>query len=280
MPGKFAYPEGHYHSPVPDLKEVEEDAGRIWREPPRFLPGIDMREREQLALLEEFAGYYPEMPFGNESEPGYRYHFGNAFYAASDTIFLYSMLRRLRPRRVVEVGSGFTTGAILDVSERFLGGSVGLTVVDPHPSRVFEVLRDSDWSGVRMLRSRVQDVGLGEFLELGDGDVLFVDSSHVCKVGSDVSFLFFEVLPRLRAGVHVHFHDVMWPFEYYRDWVMGGLAWNEAYVLRAMLQGGSTYGVVAMNSFLQAFHEKFFLERMPLCRRWMNAGSIWIRKET
>jgi len=125
---------------------------------------------------------------------------------------------------------------------------------------------------------RLQDVELREFGALGPNDILFVDSTHVGKIDSDVNRIFFEILPSLAAGVHVHFHDVFFPFEYPKEWVQQGRAWNEIYMLRAFLQYNSAFRVVLMNTFLEQFHEEFFRRRMPLCLR-NRGGSIWIRKD-
>jgi hypothetical protein len=104
-----------------------------------------------------------------------------------------------------------------------------------------------------------------------------VDSTHVAKVGSDVNHILFEVLPSLRSGVYVHFHDIYFPFEYPKEWVYQGRAWNEAYVLRAFLQHNDAYEIVLFGSFLSAFHRPWLAERMPLVAR--NPGSsLWLRK--
>ena len=102
-------PPGHYYSPIPsqdDVTAVATRAGAV--EPPR---GIDLRESAQRALLEEFARFYPEMPFTRAPSPGLRYRFENQSYSYADGIFLYSMLRYLKPRRLIEVGSAFSVRA-------------------------------------------------------------------------------------------------------------------------------------------------------------------------
>src|SRR5690606_17050723 len=108
-------------------------------------------------------------------------------------------------------------------------------------------------------------------------DILFIDSTHVSKINSDVNYIFFEILPRLASGVYIHFHDIFFPFEYPKAWVYEGRAWNEAYILRAFLQYNNAFSVVLMNTFMDQFHKSFFREHMPLCL--INpGGSIWIRK--
>lgn len=115
------------------------------------------------------------------------------------------------------------------------------------------------------------------FESLQANDILFIDSTHVCKTYSDVNRIFFEILPHLSSGVHIHFHDIFYPFEYPRKWVYEGRAWNEAYLLRAFLQYNSAFQVVLMNTYMEHFFDTFFDQNMPLCMK-AKGGSIWIQK--
>ena len=117
------------------------------------------------------------------------------------------------------------------------------------------------------------------FATLEENDILFIDSTHVAKIGSDVNYLFFEVLPRLRAGVYVHVHDIFHPFEYPRAWIYEGRAWTEAYMLRAFLTFNTAFEIVLFNTFLERFHRERFAHKMPLCLR-NEGGSIWLRRTT
>jgi len=274
---RLLHPPGHFYSPIPDLNDVRRRADRIFDRSPRELPGIDLNEAGQLELLEAFAGYYAEMPFGRERRPGLRYFFGNPYFAQSDAVFLYCMLRHFRPRQVVEVGSGFSSAVMLDTSERFLDRGVRFTFIEPYPDRLRALLTPEDAARVTVLERPVQDVDMNVFEALGAGDVLFVDSTHVAKTGSDVNRLLFEVLPGLKPGVLVHFHDVFYPFEYPEEWVMTGRAWNEDYMLRAFLIGNTGFQVVAFNTFLARFHEAWFHEHMPVCLE-NTGGSLWLRR--
>jgi hypothetical protein len=121
------YPPGHYYSPIAAREEVQRDAARLWNVP-RALPGIDLREEVQLALLDEFAEYYQELPFPEDRTAGRRYHLNNTMFAYADGITLYCIMRHARPRRIIEIGSGYSSAAMLDTSELFLGNAVDLTV--------------------------------------------------------------------------------------------------------------------------------------------------------
>ncbi|MCU4121180.1 class I SAM-dependent methyltransferase [Variovorax sp. N23] len=128
-----------------------------------------------------------------------------------------------------------------------------------------------------VLGQPLQDVPVGVFQALGENDVLFIDSTHVSKVGSDVNRLLFEIFPLLAPGVVIHLHDIFYPFEYPKAWILEGRAWNEAYLVRAFLQDNARFQVLLMNTFMSHFHREFFEQQMPLCLH--NEGaSLWLRK--
>ena len=271
-------PPGHFYSPLPSLEEVERDAAKIFGPFSGSVPGIDMHESEQLELLAHFARYYPDIPFPEEKTDGMRFYYENPAYSYSDAIFLHCMIRHLRPRRMVEIGSGFSTCATLDTSQRFLGGALQVTCIEPYPDVLMSLISKDDKRQIKVIPKRLQDTELEVFQQLEANDILFIDSTHVSKTGSDVNRIFFAVLPALAAGVHVHFHDVFFPFEYPREWLHLGRAWNEIYTLRTFLQYNREFRIVLMNTFLEHFHEAFFRERMPLCLK-NPGGSIWIRRD-
>jgi predicted O-methyltransferase YrrM len=272
---KRFFPPGHFYSPLPSAAEVEEAYARGGFGPP--FAGIDLREGEQRQLLEQLAGYYAAQPFPEKATPGRRYYLENPSYGHFDGLMLYSMLRHLAPRRVIEVGSGFSSAAMLDINEHVLGGKMQLTFIDPDMARLRPLLRGGDDGRVRLIEKRVQEVPLDVFAELGDGDVLFIDSSHVSKIGSDVNRLYFDVLPALQRGVHIHIHDVAGNLEYPREWYAEGRAWNEQYLLRALLMFNQTLQIELFTGWLFNHHHAFFQERMPLCLRG-GGGQIWLRK--
>jgi len=270
-------PPGHFYSPIPDLGEVKRMAPTLFRRDAVSVPGIELREDAQLALLEAISRYYAEIPFPETADGRTRYHYRNGYFTYSDAIVLYGMLRHFRPKRVIEVGSGYSSAVMLDTSSRFLDDAVDLTFIEPFPGRLRSLFTSEDETRHTVIESPVQDVPLERFTSLARGDFLFVDSSHVVKTGSDVAHLIFNVLPRLAPGVFIHFHDVMWPFEYPEDWVFEGRAWNEAYVLRAFLQYNRDFEIAYFTSFMGHCHADRLEARMPLCLE--NTGvSLWLRR--
>ena len=271
------FPPGHFYSPLPSRAEIDEAFARGGFGPP--FPAIDLNEPAQLARLERFATWYAEQPFPEKPTAGRRFHLGNPSYGHFDALMLYSMLREAQPRRIIEVGSGFSSAAMLDVNDAVLGGTVQFTFIDPDMSRLRPLLRANDAARVTLIEQRVQEVPLETFAALGENDVLFIDSSHVSKIGSDVNRLYLDVLPVLAPGVLIHIHDVAGNLEYPREWLEEGRAWNEQYLLRAFLMHNRAYRIELFTGYLFNTRHDWFRERMPMCARG-GGGQMWLRKMT
>jgi hypothetical protein len=272
---------GHYYSPIPDFAEMERRKEEIWPDnPPRSIPGIDLNEVGQLETFDRLRSFYTTEPvFPEQQSPKSRYYFDNGFFRYSDALFLHFFLRDLRPKRLIEVGSGFSSCVTLETNERFLDDQIRCTFIDPETERLRGLLKPTD--NFEIIPKRIQEVDRAIFQELGPKDILFIDSSHVAKMGSDVNLLFLEVLPQLRKGVYVHVHDILYPFEYSPDYMHH--AWNEAYVLRAFLANNNKWEIVLFPSFLEKFHGEKLQREMPLVmvpasHSPVRGSSIWLRK--
>jgi len=260
------------------VADVEAHGRTAAHPPPESLPAIDLGLDAQLQVLRELRHFYPDQPFAGGRTEGLRYYFDNDVFGYADAIFLHCMLRYLRPRRIIEVGSGFSSAVILDTAERFLDSSTQMTLVEPYPERLFTLLKPGDLDRIRLVREPVQSIDLDVFCELEDRDVLLIDSTHVAKLGSDVNHEVFQVLPLLRPGVVVHFHDVFYPFEYPLDWAREGRAWNEAYVLRAFLSFNRAYEIVLFNDLVAGRFRDVLERDFPLCLK-NTGGSLWLRRK-
>lgn len=267
-------PPGHFYSPLLHPRERHDVLRRI-DYAPEELPGIDLREHAQMELLQELKRFYADLPF-NDRDDRFRYHFGNGFFENADAIAYACLLRYLRPNRVLEIGSGHSSALALDVNELFLEQLTRLTFVEPYPARLHELTTGRP-GRFDLIQEPVQCVQPTVFDQLDAGDFLFIDSSHVAKPGSDVNFLLFEVLPRLRAGVYVHIHDIFYPFEYPKHWIAEGRAWNEAYIVHAFLQFNDCFEVVLFNSLMGLRYTAWLRENMPLFLV-DTGGSLWLRK--
>jgi predicted O-methyltransferase YrrM len=173
-------------------------------------------------------------------EPSWRG--GNIWIPALDALSLYALLQLIRPRRYCEIGSGYSTRfARRAIQDGRL--STEIISIDPHPRAEVEALCD------RTIRRRLENVDLRLFDELDAGDILFVDGSHRCFMNSDVTVLFLDILPRLRSGVLVHFHDVFLPYDYPPQW--GKRYYSEQYLLAVWLLAGSReVEIVLPNAFI------------------------------
>lgn len=271
------FPPGHFYSAIPSLTELRGKDARLFGPPLMLVPGVDLNVAGQLELLEILATYYPEVPFPEEKSAGQRYFFKNDFYSYGDAIVLYGMLRHLRPNRIIEVGSGYSSCVMLDTNERFLQSQSALTFIEPYPAILNSVMNNNDNERATILTQRVEDVDLAVFKQLDPGDILFIDSTHVSRIGSDVNYLFFEVLPALQDGVYIHIHDIFYPFGYPKEWIYQGRQWNESYLLHAFLQYNAAFTIVYFATFLDQFFRDRLQTLMPLCLK-NPGGNIWLVK--
>lgn len=271
------FPPGHFYSPLPNLNEVRANANSLFAANKK-VSAVNLREQDQLRLLKQFAEYYEEFPFKDHADGTYRYSLSNPFFGYGDAIIAYSFLRKFKPKRIIEVGSGHSSALMLDINDHFLNGEIRFTFIEPYAERLLSLLTEADREKCTLIAEPVQAVSSDLFLELQAEDILFIDSSHVVKIGSDVAHLMFNILPNLKPGVIVHFHDVLWPFEYHEDWLHQGRAWNEAYFLRAFLQYNEAFEILYFNSFIGTCFAEEVGELLPLCLENIG-GSIWLRKK-
>ena len=228
----------HYYEPLPDFRSIT--AEQINRR--RTYPGIDFKWDEQITLVNELARYSAELR-------ELQFDFDNAFFNGFDAAVYYSLIRHLQPRRVVEIGGGYST-QIADKALR-VNGQGRLTCIEPYP----EVrLIDADLN-VELIQKRVEEIEHGFFSRLEANDILFIDSSHTVKFGSDVCYEFLEVLPILKPGVWIHVHDIFFPHDYPEEWLMKRRqAWNEQYLLEAFLSFNSRFSVQLANYWICLDH--------------------------
>ena len=269
-------PPGHHYSPIPSAADVHR-APAISGEGVVEIPGVELHEVQQWELLQELLVNYAETAAWLASGQPSRFTLDNTWFAGADAVFTALMLRHVRPCRVVEVGSGYSSALVLDVAETFLPTPPQLLFIEPDATRLRSLVAPAEVAG-RLLESQVQDIALEEFTALAAGDVLAIDSSHVMKAGSDVHYLLLEVLPRLAPGVWIHMHDIFHPFEYPVGWLAEGVALNEAYAVRAVLQSNTRLRITLWNHFLMRFSPDWFAEHMPLCLSApFVTGGIWLR---
>jgi hypothetical protein len=270
------FPLGHFYSPVIDPAEVRENAGRIWADG-REMPGINYNLEGQLALLEKLAPFVPHIQFPVEQPKGeITYFYKNDQYPALDAEAHFAMLCHLSPKRVIEVGCGFSSLVTAEVNRRFFDNRIHFTCIEPYPR---QFLIDGVPGISELVVSKVQDVELSFFEQLDRNDILFIDSSHVTKTGNDLNFLLLEVIPRLRKGVIVHFHDIFLPDDYPQVWVIDEERnWNEQYLVSAFLQFNNAFEVMWGTVFLGKYHQSAVEKVFPGYLSRGCGGSLWIRR--
>lgn len=267
-----------FYGPIPDTRELSEE---LWQKHSQLV-GIDMRPQAQLELIRElserYGAEYAALPRAETSDPT-QYYYINGLFGPADAELAYGLVRRQNPKRLIEVGSGNSTRLMAQAvrkNEAESGRKTRYTVIDPYPGPAVA----SGIPGVSELIKRpVQKIPLEVFTELSDGDILFIDSSHVMKVGSDVQYQFLEILPRLQAGVYVHFHDIFLPAEYNRAWIMKYRRfWNEQYILQTFLTYNDHFEVLWGSNYMKLYHDAALRKGFPSVSAREQPGSFWIRK--
>ncbi len=267
----------HYYQPIPNTRGLSLS---IWNRV-SDLPGIDMREEQQKQLLSDivarFKDEFTAIPEGASTQQ-FCYYLGNTAFEAVDAEILFGLIRLLKPRRMYEIGSGFSTLLTADALRRNSadGHSCRFVAIEPYPSAELEAGLPRN---VELWRVPVQDVPLDEFESLCENDILFIDSSHVCKIGSDVQFLFLQVLPRIRPGVVVHIHDIFMPVEYPMQWVLDWHRfWNEQYVLQTFLSFNAAFEVLWAGQWMHIKHPDLLMKAFTSYEAGVSPASFWFRR--
>ena len=259
----------HYHDP--QVRFVRRDRGGV-----RKLPGIDLRVDAQLALLRELRYGVELSAISLLSRGGIEPYYGNPAFAAPDAQVYYSLLRRFRPHRVVEVGSGQSTRfahRALEVN-RSEGALAQLVAIEPYEAPELNLM------DARIIRHRVEDLPPGELDSLEPGDVLFIDSSHVVQPGGDVAFLLLTLVPSLSAGVLLHVHDIFTPRDPPVEWSRRRRFWAEQYVLEALLTHNERLEVLLLVDYLSDLYPAEFAAACPIPTPpgvGPTTGSCWLR---
>jgi hypothetical protein len=201
-----------------------------------------------------------------------RYKKENPAFWSGDAWVLAAMVAEFRPRRVIEVGCGYSSCVLMDLNDRLRAHDpIGLRFIDPFPETLLSLLEPGDPYRVQITASELQGLGPKEFEPLEENDILFLDTSHVVKTGGEVEYALNEILPALKPGVLVHIHDIFAGWEYPPDWVLDDhRSWSEIYMVRLLAEQGRTWRVEMFND---------------LCAKlWgcaeVAGSSLWLRKTT
>lgn len=279
---KEAFPPGHFYSVIPDI----ENEVLNWE--PKYL-GIDYDDNNHIEVLDELNNYLTKFDkeFGIEGnvenlKSQYKYSLNNSAFALLDGRMLHYYLQKDKPKHYVEVGSGSSTLLALNTKEMF-NLDLEIVCIEPYPSP--HLIKLAELGKIKLIRDKVQNVDLSWFKNLSPNDIVFIDSSHVVKVNSDVLYEFRDILPVLKSGIRIHFHDIFLPYEYPVDWLRKGRFWNEQYFLYTFLQYNSKFKIDFCCQYARyKFSDKLYkiqqntyehlVKKRPLP---IAGGSIWLK---
>lgn len=259
----------HFYNPVPVLKELEERDFSAYS-----TIGLNLNEDNQWKLLQRFAEYFEELSnIRIDQQNDHEYYFNNPALCGIDAMVYYAMIRYFKPKKVIEIGAGNSTK--ISARAANANGCTELHAIEPFPSTSLK----SGFSGfTALIESKVQDVDLSFFDQLQANDILFVDNSHVSKIGSDVNHVILRILPRLKKGVIIHFHDIFIPYEYPSNWVNGlHVFWNEQYMLHSFLLHNQEFKTVLSNYYLSQLDFGRLVKMVPYSPHHIG-GSYWIQR--
>ncbi len=267
----------HFYQPIPNRQEIMTYAGKE-----RPLSSIEWHLDKQTELVKYLLEKYA-LEFNNkEIFSAFGYSEDSSGLISGDAEVLYAMVREKKPSRIIEIGSGGSTKIIAAALRmNFIENSQKsqLISIEPYPQ---DFLKDfanvsKDFLEFSLLTQKVEAVDLSVFESLQTNDILFVDSSHVFKSGSDVEFEFLQVYPRLKTGVLVHIHDIFFPYDYPIEWnLKESRYWNEQYFLETFLQFNKKFEILASLSMVSSYNNSVFLDNINAYNEARLPGSFWM----
>lgn len=273
---RLGVPPGHFGSPIPDFKDVIKRRDGLF-DKKRNIFGVNINAEGQNKLLSNIEELIRDFPFDANKSKGFRYYYDNSFFQKMDAMILFGILKKNKPEKVIEVGSGFSSALLLDINEFCLDSKINLTFIEPYPNRLYSLLNKEDRESVNIIVDKIQNVDLELFSELGNNDILFLDTSHIMKMGSDISHWLFEILPRLQKGAIIHIHDIHYPFEYPFSHALRQKCYNEAYFIHSFLMYNNTFEIMLFNSWVCEFKQEWVQKHIG--QNDNSCGSsLWLRK--
>lgn len=264
----------HYYEPMFHKRHLSRPLSED-----RDLPGIDQNTDEQLEILESlsFSDELRNTPISRAGE--LEFFMDNNTFCSGDAEFWYNIVRLMKPKKIVEIGSGYSTlmaaKAIEKNSEENSAHRCSHICIEPFERPWLEKI------GASIIRTKVEEVDKDVFLQLKTNDILFIDSSHIIRPQGDVLYEYLALLPILNEGVIVHIHDIFTPKDYLKEWIIDEVKlWNEQYLLEAFLTSNKDWKVIAALNYLHHNHYEKLSEKCPFLTRDREPGSFYIQKIT
>ena len=270
----FHITPNHYYEPIPDTRTLGDE---IW-ERESEMRGVNVNGEKQKEFIDKYCSIYKKEydSFGlYEPTDEFKYYVYNGWFGEIDGDVLYTILRSYKPKRVIEIGSGYSSILIAETlnKNKLKDGIISkFTSIDPYPN---PDIKGKIPRNVELIEKKLQDIKFEYFNQLKENDVLFIDSTSIVKINSDVCYEFLELIPRLNKGVLIHVHDIFLPKEYPKEWVIGKkLFSNEAYLLQAFLLFNNAFEIIWMGNYMKIKYPK-------LCKKMFRgkaSQSFWMKK--
>jgi hypothetical protein len=263
----------HYYEPQFNFKKLSKNFNKR-----RNLTGINFQLNNQLHNLSNliFKNELIELKLEKNS-PNYSFNIDNSFFERGDTEIYYQLIRQLQPKNILEIGSGYSTLIALEAikkNKEIHGAYTKITCVEPY---------ENDWLkdlNVNVLRKKIEDVDEKYYLNLKNGDILFIDSSHIIRPQGDVLKIFLEIVPRLNKGVLIQIHDIFTPKDYPEKWVIKeNKFWNEQYLVESIIMNNNNYEIYLMLNYLKNKAYKELKDVCPYLKKSTEPGSIYLLKK-
>jgi len=243
----------HYYTPIPDTRLVCK-RNSLWSKE-LSLEGIKLNIEENITFLKTvclpFQQEYLSFP-KEKTNNSLQYYLANGSFGFVSGQMHYCIIRYFKPKKIIEVGAGYSTLVSLKALKKNNKEEFPFEIftIDPYPPKYLK-----DATGVNIIKKKVEEMDVQFFQDLNKNDLLFIDSSHTVKIGGDVNFLILEVLPKLKKGVIVHIHDIQFPYEYFKSYILKQhLFWQEQYLVQAFLMYNSSFKIIWFASYM---HHKY-----------------------
>ena len=265
----------HYYHPLinpnkHNLKSLRDE---------RIIGGLDLNINKQKEIILSFNYVDELLKFPPKKSNGNEYYYHNDSFGSGDSEYLYNIIRKFKPNRIIEVGSGFSTKMMLNSinknKDEDSNYNCELTCIEPFEYKQIEGLP------ITLLKEKVESLDIKIFKELKNDDILFIDSSHIIRPQGDVLFEIQQILPELNPGVLIHFHDIFTPRDYLDEWIYKEhFLWNEQYFLETFLSCNDRFEVIGSLNYLKHNYWELLSSKCPILSREKNSepGSFWIRK--
>ena len=279
MINEFVNP-GHFYSVIPNITKDYNNND------PKFL-NLDFNEESHTIILNEINNYLGKFDneFGHtdvlERQNNFKYTLLNNAFEWMDARLLHYFLQKNKPKKIIEIGSGNSTLLTYNTKQMY-NLDLDIICIEPYPSNYLKNLHEI--GGITLIENNLEKIDLSIFTTLSENDILFIDSSHVLKLDSDVMYYFTKIFPLLKKNVLIHIHDIFFPYDYPIDWIKQGRFWNEQYFLYVFLQYNTKFQIKFCNSYsqfkyskeLKKIQENTYEIKNKIANDVFSGGSIWL----